>query len=147
MIFAMRIKIIILLTLISLSVQAQDPNAKGWFGVLKHKQVPLDKQDHFIGGLTIGTAAYFFTYGINGNRRGNAMIWGNLTTLIIGTIKELTDSRFDHNDIIANQLGAITATLTFDFLTGRAKRRNKMILARKSIYNQHKKSKLAYETN
>ena len=143
----MKIKIIALLTLISINLHAQQPNDKGWFGLLKHKQIPLDKQDHFIGGLAIGTAAYYFTYGINGNRRGNAMIWGNAIVLLVGTIKEITDPVFDHKDIIANQVGAFTATFTFDFLTGRAKRRNKMRINRKYIYKKYNKIKLAYATD
>ena len=122
-------KAILLFVLLSTSLNAQKDNGLGWM-FINTNTIAADKQEHFVGGGFIGMNAYFIAYGSTNHDRKKAKFWGILTPILVGTIKELSDSRkggtgFDWADLGYTAGGGIVATYTFDFLVGRKKRRNK----------------------
>jgi len=119
-------KLIFILLILPFLSNAQDV---GWLFV-NENTIPLDKQMHGAGGMYLGGVSYIVTYGGTKDRKKSKIV-GILTPIIVGTIKELSDStksnnKFDWADLGYTVGGGIVATYTFDFLVGRAnKRKNK----------------------
>ena len=65
-----------------------------------------DKQLHMLAsyGLT-----YTFTdiYRRGGSSKWKSLMWGSLSTLAIGTLKELTDAQFSKADMVADSIGIV----------------------------------------
>ena len=119
-------RILALILLLSFSVNAQN-NGLGWM-FINTNTIAADKQEHFAGGVFIGMSAYSLTLGNTDGNRKKAKFWGILTPILVGTLKELSDSRstgFDWADLGYTAGGGIVATYTFDFLAGWKIRRNK----------------------
>ena len=117
-------KLIFILLIIPFLSNAQDV---GWLFV-NENTIPLDKQMHGAGGMYLGGVSYIVTYGETKDRKKSKIV-GILTPIIVGTIKELSDStksnnKFDWEDLGYTVGGGIVATFTFDFLVGRANRRS-----------------------
>ena len=117
-------KLIFILLILPLLSNAQDV---GWLFV-NENTIPLDKQMHGAGGMYLGGVSYIVTYGQTKDRKKSKIV-GILTPILVGTIKELSDStksnnKFDWEDLGYTVGGGIVATFTFDFLVGRANRRN-----------------------
>lgn len=105
---------------------AQDSQV-GWM-FINENTIPLDKQMHFVGGAGVSAVTYAVVLDHNGGRRGNAKMWGIISSVAIGTLKEAMDSGsggtgFDWRDIGYTVAGGIVGTYTFDILTNRAKKR------------------------
>jgi len=118
-------KLIFILLILPILGNAQDV---GWLFVNKNT-IPLDKQMHGAGGMYLGGVSYIVTYGETKNRKKSKIV-GILTPIIVGTIKELSDStksnnKFDWEDLGYTVGGGILATYTFDFLVGRANKKRK----------------------
>jgi len=116
-------KLIFILLILPFLSNAQDI---GWLFV-NENTIPLDKQMHGAGGMYLGGVSYIVTYGQTKDRKKSKIV-GILTPIIVGTIKELSDStksnnKFDWEDLGYTVGGGIVATFTFDFLVGRAKRK------------------------
>ena len=114
--------------LLSFSVNAQE-SGLGWI-FINTNTIKADKQEHFAGGFYLGMSAYSLTLGNTDGNRKKAKFWGIVTPILVGTLKELSDSRsggtgFDWADLGYTAGGGIVATYTFDFLRQRHKRRNK----------------------
>jgi len=122
-------KLIFILLIFPLLSNAQQESSLGWLFV-NENTIPLDKQMHGAGGMYLGGVSYIVTYGGTKDRKKSKIV-GILTPIIVGTIKELSDStksnnKFDWADLGYTVGGGIVATYTFDFLVGRAnKRKNK----------------------
>jgi len=105
---------------------------------INEKTIPLDKQTHFVAGGFIALTSYHTAYSINGGNRKNSKFWGIVTPIVIGTIKELSDTKkggtgFDVIDLGYTAVGGVIGTYTIDFLIGVDKRRSKRAI--KKIYN------------
>ena len=124
----MRNLILLIALFLTVNIYSQD-SSLGWMFV-NSNTIALDKQAHFAGGGFIGMSAYFVTLGLTDSNRKKARFWGIATPILVGTIKELSDSRsggtgFDWADLGYTAGGGITATYTFDFLVGWKIRRDK----------------------
>ena len=119
-------RILAFIILLSFSVNAQE-SGLGWM-FINTNTIKADKQEHFAGGFYIGLSAYSLTLGNTDGNRKKAKFWGIVTPILVGTLKELSDSRktgFDWADLGYTAGVGIVATYTFDFLRQRHKRRNK----------------------
>ena len=81
-----------------------------------------------IGGAGVSAVTYAIALDHNGGRRNNAKMWGIISSVAIGTLKEAMDSGsggtgFDWADIGYTVAGGIVGTYTFDILANRAKKR------------------------
>ena len=118
---------ILLIALLPILGNAQQESSLGWM-FINTNTIDADKQLHFVGGVWAGVSGYTIAYRANGYKRGNAKLWGVLTSVVLGTLKEVNDTNttgFDTADLGYTIAGGVVATYTFDFLVGRAKRRNK----------------------
>ena len=116
---------LIYLSIALLSLIAHSQN--GWMGVSENT-IPFDKQMHFTGGGFIGLSSYHVAYSINGGNRKKSKFWGIVAPIIIGTIKELSDTRkggtgFDVIDLGYTAVGGVVGTYTADLLVGFDKRK------------------------
>ncbi len=105
---------------------AQDSTI-GWM-FINENTIALDKQMHFVGGAGVSAVTYAIALDHNGGRRGNAKMWGIISSVAIGTLKEAMDSGsggtgFDWADIGYTVAGGIVGTYSFDILANRAKKR------------------------
>jgi len=96
------------------------------FPLLTFGQIPQDKQKHFIVGAGISAVTYEITYTKTRNRN-KAFWYSTLSSLIVGTAKELADSRqtndrFDPKDLAATVGGGVTAGITINILTNKKPR-------------------------
>jgi uncharacterized protein YfiM (DUF2279 family) len=80
------------------------------------KQFPLDKQAHFLAGSTISGVTYALVLKKTKNPK-KAFIYSLITPLVIGTAKEIYDSRqpthnkgFDGKDLGATVLGGLSVS-------------------------------------
>lgn len=108
------------------SLNAQESKL-GWMFV-NENTIALDKQMHFVGGAGVGAVTYAIALDHNGGRRGNAKMWGVISSMAIGVLKEGMDSGsggtgFDWADIAYTTAGGVFGTYTFDILANRAKKR------------------------
>ena len=108
------------------SLNAQESQI-GWM-FINENTIALDKQMHFVGGAGVSAVTYAIALDHNGGRRGNAKMWGIISSVAIGTLKEAMDSGsggtgFDWADIGYTVAGGIVGTYTFDILANRAKKR------------------------
>ena len=108
------------------SLNAQESKI-GWM-FINENTIALDKQMHFVGGAGVSAVTYAIALDHNGGRRGNAKMWGIISSVAIGTLKEAMDSGsggtgFDWADIGYTVAGGIVGTYTFDILANRAKKR------------------------
>ena len=117
-------KLIIITMILPILATAQRSDI-GWL-FISENTITLDKQAHFVGGIWGGSVGYIVAYGENGNKRGNAKLWGVVTATLLGTLKEVSDIKttgFDTSDLAYTVAGGIVGTYTFDFLVQRAKKR------------------------
>ena len=120
--------ILLIALFLTFNIYAQE-NSTGWM-FINTNTISADKQIHFTGGGFIGMTAYFTTLQLTNENRKKARFWGIATPILVGTLKELSDSRsggtgFDWVDLGYTAGGGITATYTFDFLVGWKIRRDK----------------------
>ena len=117
----------ILLFLLPIIGNSQQESSLGWM-FINTNTIDADKQLHFVAGSWGGVTGYTIAYGANGHKRGNAKLWGVLTSVVLGTLKEVYDIKttgFDWADLGYTVGGGIVATYTFDFFVGRANKRRK----------------------
>lgn len=86
-----------------------------------------DKQIHFAAGAITSTLVYDYVYRKTESTK-KAVIYSIASSIIVGTIKEIVDSRevgnrFDSRDLLATTYGGITLSLTFNILTKKKKRK------------------------
>ena len=122
----MKKAVLILGMILSSAMYAQDSTI-GWM-FINENTIALDKQMHFVGGAGVSAVTYAIALDHNGGRRGNAKMWGIISSVAIGTLKEAMDSGsggtgFDWADIGYTVAGGIVGTYTFDILANRAKKR------------------------
>ena len=122
----MKKAVLILGMILSGAMYAQDSKI-GWM-FINENTVALDKQMHFVGGAGVSAVTYALALDHNGGRRGNAKMWGIISSVVIGTLKEAMDSGsggtgFDWADIGYTVAGGVVGTYTFDILANRAKKR------------------------
>lgn len=97
------------------------------FPLLSYGQIAQDKQKHFIVGAGISAVTYEITYTKTGNR-SKAILYSVLSSAIIGTAKEIADSRngrtgFDTKDLAATVGGGIAGTVVIDIFANKKPRR------------------------
>lgn len=113
--------VLIGLTLVGSNAQSYFEDA-GWM-LLPEKTIPLDKQMHFTGGSYIS----FLGFGISrdyGASRFESYVWGIGSALLVGTLKEWSDSNkkgnyFDGMDLAYTVGGAIFMSVTLDICTNK----------------------------
>lgn len=118
---------ILLITLLPILGNAQQESSLGWM-FINSNTIELDKQVHFVAGSWGGVTGYTIAYGANGHKRGNAKLWGVLTSVVLATLKEVSDintTGFNWADLGYTVCGGIVATYTFDFFVGKANKRRK----------------------
>ena len=80
-----------------------------------------DKQYHFVAGALVSAATYSFVYSKTKSKR-KALIYSVASSILIGTLKELSDSRekgntFDKRDLLATSYGGLSIGVTFNIFT------------------------------
>lgn len=125
----MKKTILILSIILSLNLQAQKSDL-GWL-FINENTIALDKQQHAVGGIFLGTTAYMIAYQGKDKNRKRARFWGIVVPIVGGTLKEFADRNttgFDMADLGYTVAGGVVATFTFDLLMKRKhKRQNKKI--------------------
>lgn len=94
---------------------------------INENTIPLDKQAHFAGGALFAVGGYSLGYWADENRK-RGKFWGIVTTVLVGTVKELCDintTGFNAKDLGYTAVGGIVMTYTYDFLLGRKLKRKK----------------------
>ena len=86
-----------------------------------------DKQMHFAAGAITSTLVYDYVYNKTESKK-KALVYSIGSSILVGTLKELVDSRqdgnrFDGRDLLATTYGGITLSLTFNILTKKKKRK------------------------
>ena len=86
-----------------------------------------DKQMHFAAGAITSTLVYDYVYRKTESKK-KALVYSIGSSILVGTIKEIVDSRevgnrFDGRDLLATTYGGITLSLTFNILTKKKKRK------------------------
>jgi len=86
-----------------------------------------DKKMHFAAGALFSALGYGVAYEITKDDR-KAALYGIGTALLVGTIKELSDSTqsgnsFDRRDLLATAYGGISVGITFDLVRQRNQKR------------------------
>lgn len=115
--------ITLLLLLVSLNLNSQS----SWD--------PLgDKRKHIAGGVFFSGMTSFIVYDNNGERRKNALLWSVVSSVLVGTIKELADHNKPENtpitDIGYTVAGGLVGALTVDFVLKKYENRGKRRLKR-----------------
>ena len=80
-----------------------------------------DKQYHFAAGAFVSAATYTLVYAKTKNKK-KALIYSVASSILIGTLKEISDSReqgnrFDGRDLLATTYGGIAIGVTFNIFT------------------------------
>ena len=80
-----------------------------------------DKQYHFAGGAIAAAGTYTFVYAKTKNKK-KALIYSIASSILVGTLKEISDSRekgnrFDKRDLLATTYGGLTIGVTFNLFT------------------------------
>ena len=74
-----------------------------------------DKQIHFAAGMVASTVGYHWSYKRHGNK-SRAQITGMLTSISVGILKELYDSKtggtVESRDVLATMMGGAVVTVT-----------------------------------
>ena len=84
-----------------------------------------DKQMHFVAGAVTSTIVYDYVYRKTDSKK-KALVYSIASSILVGTLKEVADSRipgnrFDTRDLLATTYGGITFSLTFNILTKKKK--------------------------
>ena len=85
-----------------------------------------DKQMHFAAGAITSTLVYDYVYRKTESKK-KAVVYSIASSIVVGSLKELIDSRqkgnkFDTRDLLATTYGGITFGITFNILTKKKKR-------------------------
>ena len=88
-----------------------------------------DKQMHFAAGAITSTLVYDYVYRKTESKK-KAVVYSIASSIVVGSLKELVDSRqkgnkFDTRDLLATTYGGITFGITFNILTKKKKRLSK----------------------
>lgn len=80
-----------------------------------------DKQYHFAAGAFISAGTYTLVYNKTKNRK-KALIYSIASSVLVGTLKELSDSRekgntFDKRDLLATTYGGLSIGVTFNLFS------------------------------
>ena len=80
-----------------------------------------DKQLHFTGGALVAAGTYTFVYVKTKNKK-KALIYSIASSILVGTLKEISDSRekgnrFDTRDLLATTYGGLSIGVTFNLFT------------------------------
>ena len=84
-----------------------------------------DKQMHFVAGAVTSSFVYDYVYRKTDSKK-KALVYSIASSILVGTLKEVADSRipgnrFDTRDLLATTYGGITFSLTFNILTKKKK--------------------------
>jgi len=79
-------------------------------------QIAHDKKQHYAAGVLTSSVTYAYVYTKTNNKK-KAAIYSIASAVVIGTLKEVSDSRqpnnrFDPNDLLATTLGGISVGVT-----------------------------------
>ena len=85
-----------------------------------------DKHLHFLGGAMFGSVGYSYVY-LKTNNKKKAILGGLASAVLVGTIKEVLDSRepgnkFDLEDLGATAIGGISISLTINLFNKKKKK-------------------------
>lgn len=91
------------------------------------KQIPEDKAFHLGAGYATSMVTYTIVYDATKDKK-KALVYSLLSSILIGTLKELKDSRepnnyFDINDVIYTTSGGVVASLTLDLFNNYKKQK------------------------
>ena len=80
-----------------------------------------DKQYHFAGGALVSAGTYTLVYAKTKSKK-KALIYSVASSILIGTLKEISDSRekgnrFDTRDLLATTYGGLSIGVTFNIFT------------------------------
>jgi putative lipoprotein len=80
-----------------------------------------DKQYHFAAGALVSAGTYTLVYAKTKSKK-KALIYSVASSILIGTLKEIADSRekgnrFDKRDLLATTYGGLTIGVTFNIFT------------------------------
>jgi uncharacterized protein YfiM (DUF2279 family) len=80
-----------------------------------------DKQMHFAAGALVSAGTYSLVYTKTKSKK-KALIYSVASSILIGTLKELYDSRekgnrFDTRDLLATSYGGLSIGVTFNIFT------------------------------
>ena len=95
-----------------------------------------DKKKHIAAGVFFSGMTSFIVYDNNGERRKNALLWSVVSSVLIGTVKELADHNKPENTPITDigytvaggLVGALTVDLVLKKYENRGKRRLKRVI-------------------
>ena len=98
------------------------------FFVIAQNKIPEDKALHLSAGCATSMVTYTIVYDITKDKK-KALVYSLLSSILIGTLKELKDSRqpnnyFDVNDIIYTSSGGLVGSLTLDLFNNYKKQKN-----------------------
>ena len=80
-----------------------------------------DKQYHFAAGALVSAGTYTLVYAKTKSKK-KALVYSVASSILIGTLKEIADSRekgnrFDKRDLLATTYGGLTIGVTFNLFT------------------------------
>ena len=80
-----------------------------------------DKQYHFAAGAFVSAGTYTLVYAKTKSKK-KALIYSVASSILVGTLKELSDSRekgnrFDKRDLLATTYGGLSIGVTFNIFT------------------------------
>ena len=80
-----------------------------------------DKQYHFAAGALVSASTYTLVYAKTKSKK-KALIYSVASSILVGTLKELSDSRekgnrFDKRDLLATTYGGLSIGVTFNIFT------------------------------
>ena len=80
-----------------------------------------DKQYHFAAGAFVAAGTYTLVHAKTKNKK-KALIYSVASSILVGTLKELSDSRekgnrFDKRDLLATTYGGLSIGVTFNIFT------------------------------
>ena len=84
-------------------------------------EIPFDKQLHTVSGMFSSAVGYEYVWERTKDKK-KSIIGGIATAILVGTFKELADSKqvgnkFDHKDLVATAIGGTIFTLTINILS------------------------------
>ena len=85
-----------------------------------------DKKLHYAAGILYGSVGYSYVY-LKTNNKKKAILGGLASAVLVGTIKEVLDSRepgnkFDLEDLGATAIGGISISLTINLFNKKKKK-------------------------
>ena len=86
-----------------------------------------DKQQHFTAGGIVSALTYGVVYKRTNNRK-KALVYSIASSIVVGALKELADSRvpgnkFDTRDLLATSYGGISIGVTLNLVTRKKKKK------------------------